>query len=209
MRDLDIRGAGNLLGAEQTGFITDLGFDTYHKILDDAIQELKETEFKDLFAEELTKRAKLVVPDCSIETDLEILIPDTYVNNISERLQLYATLDNIKEEESLTKFVDSLKDRFGPLPDSVIQLVNSVRLRWIGELLGFEKISMKNEKLRAYFISGNEDYFKSDVFGKIISFVQGQSKRCRLKESGSKLILTVEKIESVNQAIEYLQPITI
>jgi transcription-repair coupling factor (superfamily II helicase) len=131
------------------------------------------------------------------------------VNNISERLQLYATLDNIKEEESLTKFVDSLKDRFGPLPDSVIQLVNSVRLRWIGELLGFEKISMKNEKLRAYFISGNEDYFKSDVFGKIISFVQGQSKRCRLKESGSKLILTVEKIESVNQAIEYLQPITI
>jgi transcription-repair coupling factor (superfamily II helicase) len=208
MRDLDIRGAGNLLGAEQTGFITDLGFDTYHKILDDAIQELKETEFKDLFAEDLTKRAKLVVPDCSIETDLEILFPDTYVNNISERLQLYATLDNIKEEESLTKFVDSLKDRFGPLPDSVIQLVNSVRLRWIGELLGFEKISLKNEKLRAYFISGNEDYFKSDVFGKIISFVQGQSKRCRLKESGSKLILTVEKIESVNQAIEYLQPIS-
>jgi transcription-repair coupling factor (superfamily II helicase) len=208
MRDLDIRGAGNLLGAEQTGFITDLGFDTYHKILDDAIQELKETEFKDLFAEDLTKRAKLIVPDCSIETDLEILIPDTYVNNISERLQLYATLDNIKEEESLTKFVDSLKDRFGPLPDSVIQLVNSVRLRWIGELLGFEKISLKNEKLRAYFISGNEDYFKSDVFGKIISFVQGQSKRCRLKESGSKLILTVEKIESVNQAIEYLRPIS-
>jgi transcription-repair coupling factor (superfamily II helicase) len=204
MRDLDIRGAGNLLGAEQTGFITDLGFDTYHKILDDAIQELKETEFKDLFAEELSKKAKMIARDCTIETDLEILIPDTYVNNTSERLQLYATLDNIKDEPSLGKFVDSLKDRFGPLPESVVQLVNSVRLRWIGELLGFEKISLKNEKLRGYFISGNDEYFKSEIFGKILAFVQSQSKRCRLKESGSKLILTVEKIESVNQAIESL-----
>jgi transcription-repair coupling factor (superfamily II helicase) len=204
MRDLDIRGAGNLLGAEQTGFITDLGFDTYHKILDDAIQELKETDFKELFAEELSKKAKMIARDCTIETDLEILIPDTYVNNTSERLQLYATLDNIKDEDSLGKFTDCLKDRFGSLPESVVQLVNTVRLRWLGELLGFEKISLKNEKLRGYFISGNDAYFKSDIFGKILSFVQGQSKRCRLKESGSKLILTIEKIESVNQAIESL-----
>lgn len=207
MRDLDIRGAGNLLGAEQTGFITDLGFDTYHKILDDAIQELKETEFKDLFAEELSKKAKLVVPDCTIETDLEILIPDNYVNNTSERLQLYSTLDNIKDEESLTRFVDSIKDRFGPLPESVVQLVNSVRLRWMGEKLGFEKISLKNDKLRGYFVSGNDEYFKSEIFGRVLSFVQTQSKRCRLKESGSKLILTVENILSVNQAIESLTPI--
>ncbi len=207
MRDLDIRGAGNLLGAEQTGFITDLGFDTYHKILDDAIQELKETVFKDLFAEELSKKAKLVVPDCVIETDMEILIPDTYINNTSERLQLYATLDSIKDEISLTKFQESIKDRFGLLPVPVEQLINSVRLRWIGEALGFEKLSLKNDKLRGYFTSGNEAYFKSEVFGKILSFAQSNQKRCRLKESGSKLLLTVENILSVESAIEIMAPL--
>ena len=208
MRDLDIRGAGNLLGAEQTGFITDLGFDTYHKILDDAIQELKETDFRELFAEELSAKAKLIVPDCSIETDLEILIPDTYINNTSERLQLYATLDNIKDEKGLTGFQESLKDRFGALPDSVHQLINSVRLRWIGERLGFEKISLKNEKLRGYFLSGNEEYFKSDTFGKILAFIQTNSKRCRMKESMGKLTLTIEAITTVDSAIELLAPLS-
>jgi transcription-repair coupling factor (superfamily II helicase) len=207
MRDLDIRGAGNLLGAEQTGFITDLGFDTYHKILDDAIQELKETEFKDLFAEELTAKAKLIVQDCVIETDLEILIPDTYINNTSERLQLYSSLDNIKNEEALQKFTDSIKDRFGALPPSVEQLINSVRLRWMGEQLGFEKISLKNDKMRAYFISGKDEYFKSEVFGKILAFVQSHSKKCRMKETTGKLILTIEDITAVESAIEILQPL--
>jgi transcription-repair coupling factor (superfamily II helicase) len=204
MRDLDIRGAGNLLGAEQSGFITDLGFDTYHKILDDAIQELKETQFRDLFAEELTAKAKLIVQDCVIETDLEILIPDTYINNTSERLQLYSSLDNIKNEEELQKFNDSLKDRFGTWPDSVEQLINSVRLRWMGEQLGFEKISLKNDKLRAQFISGKADYFKSEVFGKILAFVQTHNKKCRMKDSSSKLTLTMEDITSVGKAIEIL-----
>jgi transcription-repair coupling factor (superfamily II helicase) len=204
MRDLDIRGAGNLLGAEQSGFITDLGFDTYHKILDDAIQELKETQFRDLFAEELTAKAKLIVQDCVIETDLEILIPDTYINNTSERLQLYSSLDNIKNEEELQKFSDSLKDRFGTWPDSVEQLINSVRLRWMGEQLGFEKISLKNDKLRAQFISGKADYFKSEVFGKILAFVQTHNKKCRMKDSSSKLTLTMEDITSVGKAIEIL-----
>ena len=207
MRDLDIRGAGNLLGGEQSGFITDLGFDTYHKILDNAIQELKETVFKDLFAEELTAKAKLIVQDCVIETDLEILIPDTYINNTSERLQLYSSLDSIKNDGELQKFTDSLKDRFGILPDSVEQLINSVRLRWIGEELGFEKISLKNEKLRAYFVSGKDEYFKSDVFGRILLFVQTHSKKCRMKETGSKLMLTIEEISSVNKAIEILLPL--
>jgi transcription-repair coupling factor (superfamily II helicase) len=182
MRDLDIRGAGNLLGAEQTGFITDLGFDTYHKILDDAIQELKETDFKELFAEELSAKAKLIVPDCTIETDLEVLIPDSYINNTSERLQLYSTLDNIKDEKSLLDFRDSLKDRFGSLPDSVEQLINTVRLRWMGEALGFEKLSLKNEKLRGYFVTGNNEYFKSEIFGRVLSFVQTHTKRCRMKD---------------------------
>ncbi len=204
MRDLDIRGAGNLLGAEQTGFISDLGFDTYHRILDDAIQELKETEFKDLFAEELAEKVKLIVQDCVIETDLEILIPETYINNTSERLQLYSSLDNIKDEAALHGYSESLKDRFGPIPESVEQLINSVRLRWMGEALGFERISLKNEKLKAHFISGKEAYFKSDVFGKVLTFVQSHARQCRMKETSGKLILTIENILYVSAAIEIL-----
>jgi transcription-repair coupling factor (superfamily II helicase) len=207
MRDLDIRGAGNLLGAEQSGFITDLGFEAYHTILDDAIQELKETEFKELFADELAEKAKILVMDCVIETDLEILIPEAYVSNISERLQLYATLDNIKNEEALRAFSNSLRDRFGELPESVQQLVNSVRLRWMGEELGFDKITLKNDKLKGYFISGKDEYFKSDVFGKILNFVQSHSKQCRLKDTAGKLLLTIENISSVMLAIEVLDQI--
>src|SRR5258708_1804708 len=193
MRDLDIRGAGNLLGAEQSGFISDLGFDTYHRILDDAIQELKE-------------KVKLVVQDCVIETDLEILIPETYIQNSSERLQLYSSLDNINDEAGLQQFNASLKDRFGPIPESVEQLINSVRLRWMGEELGFEKISLKNEKLRAYFISGKgkEEYFKSDVFGKVLNFVQSHARQWRMKETFGKFILTIENILSVNAAIDII-----
>ena len=208
MRDLDIRGAGNLLGAEQTGFINDLGFETYHKILDDAIQELKETDFKDLFSKELSEKVKILVQDCTIETDLEILIPDNYVSNISERLQLYANLDNIKDEKALFKFRDSLKDRFGPIPDSVEQLINTVQLRWIGEELGFEKINLKSDKLKAYFITGKEDYFKSEVFGKILAFVQTHPRRCRLKDTTGRLTLTIEDLKSVDTALEILQPLS-
>jgi transcription-repair coupling factor (superfamily II helicase) len=207
MRDLDIRGAGNLLGAEQTGFITDLGFDTYHKILDDAIQELKETDFKDLFAEELAQKARLVVPDCVIETDLEILIPDDYVSNTSERLQLYSTLDNINDDNGLMKFRESLKDRFGLLPEPVDQLINSVRLRWIGEYIGLERIVLKNERLRGYFVSGNDDYFKSEIFGKVLNFVQHHPKTCRMKETGNKLMLIMEGIKTVDDAIRTLAPL--
>lgn len=204
MRDLDIRGAGNLLGAEQSGFISDLGFDTYHKILDEAIQDLKETEFKELFATELAEKAKIVAMDCVIETDLEILIPETYVNNTSERLQLYATLDNIKDENSLTQFRDSLRDRFGEIPEAVEQLISSVRLRWMGEKLGFEKISLKNEKLKGQFVSNNDSYFKSDVFGNILRFVQQHGKRCRMKDANGRFTLTVDSISSVADALTLL-----
>jgi len=206
MRDLDIRGAGNLLGAEQSGFITDLGFDAYHKILDDAIQELKETEFKELFASELAEKAKLIVPDCIIETDLEILIPETYVSNTSERLQLYATLDNLATEEELGRFVASLRDRFGELPGPVTQLVQTVRLRWLGERLGFEKLTLKNEMMKAQFINKAE-YFKSDAFGQILAFVQKNSKRCRVKENAGKSLLTIQNIPSVDSALELLRQI--
>jgi len=204
MRDLDIRGAGNLLGGEQSGFITDLGFDTYHKILDDAIQELKETDFKDLFADELAAKAKIIVQDCIIETDLEILIPETYVHNTSERLQLYSRLDNIKDETHLQQFPEEVKDRFGPIPDSVNELISSVRLRWLGEKLGFEKLSLKGDKMRAYFVSNKDSYFNSDVFGQVIGFVQKHPRECKLKDTAGKAMLVIENIRAVNSAIEFL-----
>ncbi len=205
MRDLDIRGAGNLLGAEQSGFITDIGFDMYHKILDEAVQELKETEFKDLFARELSESAKHLVQDCNIETDLELLIPDDYVDNISERLSLYNTLDNIKDEEELLNFMTSLRDRFGPIPAPVEELAETVRLRWLAEDLGFEKLSLKNDKLKAYFMSSdNEAYFKSDVFGSILHYIQRNPRKCRMKDIKGRLILTVNEVSKVGDAISIL-----
>jgi transcription-repair coupling factor (superfamily II helicase) len=204
MRDLDIRGAGNLLGGEQSGFINDLGFDTYHKILDDAIQELKETDFKELFKDELAQKAKLIVQDCTIETDLEILIPEGYVNNTSERLQLYSRLDNIKDEVQLLQLVEEIKDRFGPIPESVEELINSVRLRWLGEKLGFEKLSLKGDKLRAYFVSNNDSYFNSEIFGSILGFVQKNPRQCKVKDTAGKAMLIIENIKSVDAAIDIL-----
>lgn len=204
MRDLDIRGAGNLLGAEQSGFISDLGFDTYHKILDDAIQELKETDFKELFAVELSERAKLIVQDCVIETDLEVLIPETYVNNTSERLQLYSRLDNIKNEEGLEKFELEMIDRFGPVPASVKELINSVKMRWLGERLGFEKLSIKNDQLRAYFISTKDSYFSSDTFGKILAFVKDHPRKCKMKDHQGKAMLNIENVLSIDDGISLL-----
>jgi transcription-repair coupling factor (superfamily II helicase) len=204
MRDLDIRGAGNLLGAEQSGFINDLGFETYHKILDDAIQELKETDFKELFATELAERAKLIVQDCIIETDLEILIPETYVNNTSERLQLYSRLDNLKNETEFEAFIIELKDRFGEIPVPVQELLSSVRLRWLGEELGFEKISLKSEKLRGYFVSNNDSYFSSEVFGRILQFVQQNPRQCKMRDQAGKAMLVIDRVETVDRAIDIL-----
>jgi len=209
MRDLDIRGAGNLLGAEQSGFISDLGFDVYHQILDDAVQELKETEFKDIFKTDLVKEAvKAIAQDTSIETDLEILIPDNYVSNISERLNLYAKLDNIKNEEKLASFTEELVDRFGPIPESVDQLIETVRLRWLGEQLGFEKIVLKNDNMKCYFVpSDNEKYFQSAIFGRVLAFVQGNSKRCKMKEYKTRLILTIQQVPTVKEGIALLKGI--
>ncbi|GAB5525826.1 MAG: transcription-repair coupling factor [Roseivirga sp.] len=206
MRDLDIRGAGNLLGAEQSGFISDLGFDMYHKILDEAVQELKETEFRDLFTKDLVKEAaKIVAQDCTIETDLEILIPETYVSNIAERLSLYSKLDSIKDEEALAKFVTGMQDRFGPIPEPVEDLIETVRLRWLAEHLGFEKVTLKGEAMKCYFMpSDNEAYFQSDTFGKVLAFVQQQPRLYKMKEYKKRLILRVEEISSVEAAIHLL-----
>ncbi|MFB9863462.1 transcription-repair coupling factor [Rufibacter immobilis] len=202
MRDLDIRGAGNMLGGEQSGFITDLGFEAYHQILDEAVQELKETEFKDLFFKEL-EAEKLLEPvrDCSVETDLEILIPDSYISNISERLQMYSKLDSVKDLESLDKLVAGMVDRFGPMPPEVRQLVAIVKMRWEACRLGFEKLTIKKETLKGYIPSQkNDSYFQSETFSRILQYVQQHSRRSRLKEAKDKLIVIVENVSTLESA---------
>ena len=205
MKDLDIRGAGNLLGAEQSGFITDLGFEMYHKILDEAVQELKENEFAALFETDLKEKVKVLVQDCTIETDLELLIPEEYVGNISERLGLYSKLDAIKNEEELGKFSAMLQDRFGPLPEAVKDLLETVKLRWLAEKLGMEKLVLKNHQMKCYLLpSSRDDFYSSSIFGNIMKFAQVHSRICKIKESKNRLILTVEGIKSIKGAEKML-----
>lgn len=176
--------------------------------MDEAVQELKETEFKDIFESELSKTTSLLVQDCVIESDLELIIPEEYVKNISERLKLYNELDNIKEEEALESFVKNVKDRFGPVPSSTVELINSVRLRWKAEKLGFEKLNLKNGKLKCYFATALDDkYFQSEIFGNILSYVQMNPKSCKLKEYKEKLILVIDGINSVQAAKNVLHAI--
>jgi transcription-repair coupling factor (superfamily II helicase) len=203
MRDLDIRGAGDLLGAEQSGFITDIGFEAYHKILDEAIQELKETEFKALFESELQLKPEL--EECVIETDLELLIPEKYVGNITERLGLYTQLDDFKTAEELQQFESNLHDRFGPLPIQVKRLMKSVELRWIAVSLGFEKLILKDGTMRGYFISKPDaKFYQGETFGQVLEFVKDHPKLCVLKEVGQKLMLKFEEVKSIEKGIELL-----
>jgi len=211
MRDLDIRGAGNLLGGEQSGFISDLGFEMYHKILDETISDLKENEFKELFTESLLKEEALkeVRRDCTIETDLEILIPNNYVNNISERLSLYSKLDHIDSESELKEFTASIIDRFGPLPEEVEQLIKSIDLRRLAIDIGFEKLSIKGGKMRCYFYNDDDTYFKSEKFGKILAYIQKNPKNSQLKEVKTKFMLILTGITSIEIAIECLSEMAI
>lgn len=199
MRDLDIRGAGNLLGSEQSGFINDLGYDMYHKILDEAVSELKETEFRSLFEEELNQK-DFQPKDVQIETDLQILIPETYITSISERLSVYNSADSLKTEEELQSFRDSIIDRFGPLPVEVEELFKIVRIRWKAGFIGFEKLTLKNNKLRGYFVSEkHQEYFQNEKFGKILDFIKQNPKQCLLKQIKEKLVFEVEQVSSLNQ----------
>lgn len=206
MRDLDIRGAGNLLGAEQSGFITDLGFEMYHKILDEAVQELKENEFAALFEVDLKEKVEVLVRDCVIETDLELLIPEKYVANISERLSLYSQLDNIKQEEELEKFERDIKDRFGPIPEEVHSLFETVRLRWLAEALGFEKVTLKNKQMKCYFVPSERNrYYQSPVFGNIMKKIQERARHCKIKEYKNRLILVIDGVQSIKSGINWMK----
>lgn len=204
MRDLDIRGAGNLLGAEQSGFINDLGFEAYHRILDEAIQELKENEFKELFFKDM--QVKELLTECIIETDLSLRIPDDYVQSITERLSLYNELDSVKSEEELKEFAKKMQDRFGKIPKELQDLMQSVRLRWLAEKIGFEKLTIKSAILKGQFPAPERhEYYQSDKFGKIIEYLQKNPQAFRLKEINGKHLLIAENITTIEQAIQLLK----
>lgn len=205
MRDLDIRGAGNLLGGEQSGFITDIGFEMYQKILNEAIQELKRDEFKDLYQEDGAADEIEFVTDCILETDLELLIPDTYINNVTERLMIYQQLDHSKNKADLDKFRAGLEDRFGPVPAVVDQLIHSVELRWIAKEIGFEKLVIKSKKMIGYFVSQQDSpYYQSVHFTNVLNFIQTNPTDAKMNERNNKLRLIFENVNSISKALENL-----
>jgi transcription-repair coupling factor (superfamily II helicase) len=208
MKDLEIRGAGDLLGAEQSGFINDIGFETYQKILKEAVEELKAKDFNELFGENSINENKII--NFQIDTDLEILFPDTYINNIKERLNQYQKLSEIKTNEELNEFTNILEDRFGKLPNQTIDLVKTIELKWLGIEIGFEKIILKNNKMICQFISNKEDsYYKNGKFKKILLDVQKNPTLCHIKEKKKndveKLLLIFNQVKSITQAINYLK----
>lgn len=207
MKDLEIRGAGDLLGGEQSGFINEIGFDTYQKILAEAIEELKEKEFKELYKD--TKKTSYI-KETVIDTDFEILFPDDYVNNITERLNLYNKLSDLKTEEELLQFEKELEDRFGELPIQVVDLLNSVRIKWIAIKMGLERVVMKQGKLVGYFIADQQSsFYQSDAFSKVLQFVQLNASAVKMKEkqtrNGLRLLLTFDRITSVKRALQALE----
>ena len=209
MKDLEIRGAGDLLGGEQSGFISDIGFDTYQKILNEAIEELKEKEFKDLYQEDVNK---VFVKDITIDTDIPILFPDDYINNIKERLHLYTKLNRIKEEKDLAVFEKELVDRFGKLPEPAMDLLNSLKLKWYATKLGFEKLILKQQQLICYFISDQQStYFQSPIFTKVLSYMQSHPNVGKMKEkqtrNGLRLLINFKSIQTVSDANHVLKSI--
>jgi len=205
MKDLEIRGAGDLLGGEQSGFINEIGFETYQKILVEAIDELKEKEFKHLYTGTEHKKRSFL-KETIIDTDFELLFPDDYVNNITERLNLYTKLNELKDEESLQNFEKELIDRFGELPVQVVDLLNSVRIKWIALAIGLERVVMKKGRFVGYFISDQQSsFYQSDTFGKVLQYVQSNSSTIKMKEkqtrNGLKLLLTIENINLIENAL--------
>ena len=208
MKDLEIRGAGDLLGGEQSGFINEIGFETYQKILTEAIDELKEKEFKELYSG-TEHESKDFVKETVIDTDFELLFPDDYINNISERLNLYNKLSNLKTEEEFQKFEIELIDRFGELPKQAVDLLNSVRVKWIAIAMGLERVVMKQGKLVGYFIANQQsNFYQSEVFTRVLNYVQTNSHIVKMKEkntrNGLRLIITFENITSIDKVLKAL-----
>ena len=206
MQDLDIRGAGNLLGGEQSGFIADLGYETYQKILKEAVEELKNDEFYDLYKDEEQEHSdKAWVTDCTIESDLELLFPDAYIPSSSERIAMYKELDNMDKEKEIQLFIARLRDRFGQIPHEGMELIRIVTLRRLGKELGFEKVTLKQGKLYLYFISdAKSPYYQSEPFGKVLNYMQQNPRRCQLRELKGKRSMVVANISTVEEAVHIL-----
>ena len=207
MKDLEIRGAGDLLGGEQSGFINDIGFDAYQKILQEAVTELKENEFAELYADEAQQAVYLT--DTQMDSDFELLYPDNYINSITERLNLYNELSNLKNEEELSQYEYRLIDRFGALPPQARDLLNSVRIKWLATQMGIERLVMKQGKMLGYFIADQQSkFYQSGAFQRVLAFVQRNSDRCHLNEketrNGLRLIITFDKITSIDKALRII-----
>ena len=211
MKDLEIRGAGDLLGGEQSGFINDIGFDTYQKILNEAIEELKENEFKELYTTEENK-PKEFIKEVQIDTDFEVLFPDNYINSITERLNLYNELSTLETDEELQQYEQRLIDRFGELPIQAIDLLDSVRLKWFAKQLGLEKIVLKQKRMIGYFISNQQsEFYQTKAFTKVLTYVQQNATTSVIKEKqtkiGLRLLITFIKIDSVETALKRLKKV--
>jgi transcription-repair coupling factor (superfamily II helicase) len=212
MQDLDIRGSGNLLGGEQSGFIADVGFETYQRILNEAMLELRESELIEVpdGEENIKEPVKIIgekhyVSDFQIDTDLEIMFPDEYISNISERIRLYKELNEIANEEELVKFENKIIDRFGPIPPPAMALLDIVRMKWIAVKLGIEKIFLKNNLLIAYFVSDpGSGFYRSSLFLSIMSHINRHPEIMKVKQKDAKLTLTITDISSVKLAIDIL-----
>jgi transcription-repair coupling factor (superfamily II helicase) len=209
MKDLEIRGAGDILGGEQSGFINEIGFETYQKIMAEAIEELKNSEFKDLYESTTEDIDKNYVSETQMDADIEMLFPDHYINNTSERLTLYTQLNSLTEPSQLLDFEKELQDRFGPLPSEAEDLLTAVRIKWLAKHMGIDKVVMKKGKFLGYFIANQQsDFYQSDRFRKVLSFVQQHSRQCILKEkqtrNGLRLLLVMEGIHKVDTAFKIL-----
>ena len=205
MRDLDIRGAGNILGAEQSGFISEVGYDMYHKILNEAIEELKESDFKELFAAE-AEESKEYVKECTIETDLEVLLPDDYITSMSERLLLYKELNDLTTEEELNAYRARLEDRFGPVPEATDELIRTITLRRIAKEFGIEKLILKQDRMVCHLASNPDNpFYRSEGFAKLIRYAQDNPRRVRLKESPDRLSLSIDNIPSITAALQQMK----
>ncbi len=213
MKDLEIRGAGDLLGGEQSGFINEIGFETYQKILSEAIDELKENEFKELYDEVEGEKEKVFVKDTQLDTDFELLFPDDYINNITERLNLYTQLNEVENEEGLQRFESKLVDRFGELPQQALDLLNSVRIKWLANAVGLEKVILKKGKFLGYFIADQQsDFYQSPAFTHVLQYAQKNPSACQLKEkqtrNGLRLLLVFDGVTNVTKALRVLSPLS-
>lgn len=212
MQDLDIRGAGNMLGAEQSGFIADLGYETYQKILNEAVHELKDEEFAELYADERTEDTSntVYVMDCQVDTDMELMFSSDYIENVSERITLYRELDSLENEEQLAEFITRLEDRFGAIPKEGESLIQVVRLRWLAMRYGIEKLVLKNERMTAFLVSNmNSPYYQSEQFGRLLQYMSIHPRQCQLREQNGRRSVVFSNIKSVDDAFKVLSQVDI